>query len=82
MNVDDLVHFSLREWTRMSMSPTSAEVERAKSQTKAGLLLTLDGSAPIADDVSLEVPIGQIEADVLDWTTDGDHGQTIHAQGG
>jgi len=52
MNVDDLVHFTLREWTRMSLSPTTAEVERAKSQTKAALLLGLDGTSLIADDVS------------------------------
>ena len=41
-NVDDLVHFTLREWTRMSLAPTIAEVERAKSQTKAAQLLVLD----------------------------------------
>ena len=52
MNIDDLVHFTLREWTRMSLSPTTAEVERAKSQTKAALLLGLDGTSLIADDVS------------------------------
>ena len=51
-NIDDLVHFTLREWTRMSLSPTTAEVERAKSQTKAALLLGLDGTGLIADDVS------------------------------
>jgi len=26
----DLVHFTLREWTRMSTAPTEGEVERAK----------------------------------------------------
>lgn len=51
-NVDDLLHFTLREWTRMSISPTVAEVERAKSQTKAAQLLVLDGTNAIADDVS------------------------------
>ena len=51
-NVDDLLHFTLREWTRMSVSPTVAEVERAKSQTKAAQLLVLDGTNAIADDVS------------------------------
>lgn len=52
MNTDDLIHFTLREWTRMSMSPGTAEVERAKSQLKASLLLGLDGSTAIAEDVS------------------------------
>jgi processing peptidase subunit beta len=52
MNVDDLMHFTLKEWTRMSIDPTTAEVERAKSQTKAAQLLVLDGTNAIADDVS------------------------------
>jgi processing peptidase subunit beta len=52
MNVDDLVHFTLKEWTRMSLAPTTAEVERAKSQLKASLLLSLDGTTAIAEDVS------------------------------
>jgi predicted Zn-dependent peptidase len=51
-NVDDLIHFTLKEWTRMSLSPTTAEVERAKSQLKASLLLGLDGTTAIAEDVS------------------------------
>lgn len=51
MNIDDLTHFTLKEWTRMSISPTIAEVERAKSQLKASLLLGLDGTTAIAEDV-------------------------------
>ena len=50
--VDDMVHFTLREWTRMSLSPSIAEVERAKSQTKAAQLLSLDGTLAISEDVS------------------------------
>jgi len=53
--VDDLTHFTLREWTRMSLSPTSVEVERAKSQLKASLLLGLDGTTAVAEDVSLRI---------------------------
>lgn len=37
----------------MSISPTIAEVERAKSQLKASLLLGLDGTTAIAEDVRL-----------------------------
>ena len=59
-NVDDLVHFTLREWTRMSLAPTIAEVERAKSQTKAAQLLVLDGTNAIADDIGRQmVTIGK-----------------------
>nr|ODN86164.1 mitochondrial-processing peptidase subunit beta [Cryptococcus depauperatus CBS 7841]ODN94511.1 mitochondrial-processing peptidase subunit beta [Cryptococcus depauperatus CBS 7855] len=54
-NVDDLVHFTLREWTRMSISPTIAEVERAKSQLKASLLLGLDGTTAIAEDIGRQL---------------------------
>ncbi|KAJ7430053.1 Metalloenzyme, LuxS/M16 peptidase-like protein [Mycena galericulata] len=55
MNLDDLVHFTLKEWTRMSIAPTSIEVERAKSQLKAGLLLGLDGSTAIAEDIGRQI---------------------------
>lgn len=55
MNLDDLVHFTLREWTRMSMAPTAVEVERAKSQLKASLLLSLDGTTAIAEDIGRQL---------------------------
>ncbi|KAJ7081629.1 Metalloenzyme, LuxS/M16 peptidase-like protein [Mycena belliarum] len=55
MNLDDLLHFTLKEWTRMSMAPMGVEVERAKSQLKAGLLLSLDGSTAIAEDIGRQL---------------------------
>ena len=55
MCIDDLTHFTLKEWTRMSIDPTSAEVERAKSQLKASLLLTLDGTTAIAEDIGRQL---------------------------
>ncbi|KAI0061765.1 hypothetical protein BV25DRAFT_1857256 [Artomyces pyxidatus] len=55
INLDDLMHFTLREWTRMSIAPTSAEVERAKSQLKASLLLGLDGTTAIAEDIGRQL---------------------------
>jgi processing peptidase subunit beta len=54
-NLDDMIHFTLREWTRMSISPTGAEVERAKSQLKASLLLGLDGTTAIAEDIGRQL---------------------------
>lgn len=54
-NIDDLTHFTLKEWTRMSIDPTAAEVERAKSQLKASLLLTLDGTTAIAEDIGRQL---------------------------
>jgi processing peptidase subunit beta len=54
-NLDDLLHFTLREWTRMSIAPTAGEVERAKSQLKASLLLGLDGTTAIAEDIGRQL---------------------------
>ena len=55
MNLDDLTHFTLREWQRMSLAPTQSEVERAKSQLKASLLLGLDGTTAIAEDIGRQL---------------------------
>jgi processing peptidase subunit beta len=55
MNIDDLTHFTLKEWTRMSVAPTDIEVERAKSQLKASLLLGLDGTTAIAEDIGRQL---------------------------
>lgn len=55
MNLDDLMHFTLKEWTRMSIAPTVGEVERAKSQLKAGLLLSLDGTTAVAEDIGRQL---------------------------
>lgn len=77
MNLDDMAHFTLKEWCRMSMAPTDVEVERAKSQLKAGLLLSLDGTTAIAEDIGRQlVTTGrrltpqQIESAVDAVTTD------------
>ena len=54
-NLDNLMHFTLCEWTRMSIAPTIVEVERAKSQLKASLLLRLDGTTAIAEDIGRQL---------------------------
>lgn len=53
--VDDLVHFTLREWSRLSSNVSNAEVERAKSQLKASLLLSLDGTTAVAEDIGRQI---------------------------
>ncbi|KAK0631969.1 Metalloenzyme, LuxS/M16 peptidase-like protein [Immersiella caudata] len=53
--VDDLVHFALREWTRLAGSVTEAEVERAKAQLKASILLSLDGTTAVAEDIGRQI---------------------------
>lgn len=54
-NLDDLVHFTLKEWNRLSVSVTPAEIERAKSQLKASLLLSLDGTTSVAEDIGRQI---------------------------
>ncbi|KAF1851465.1 uncharacterized protein K460DRAFT_373473 [Cucurbitaria berberidis CBS 394.84] len=54
-SLDDLVHFTLREWSRLSMNVTSAEVERAKAQLKASILLALDGTTAVAEDIGRQI---------------------------
>ncbi|KAE8378428.1 Metalloenzyme, LuxS/M16 peptidase-like protein [Aspergillus bertholletiae] len=80
--LDDLTHFAMREWSRLCFNVTSAEVERAKSQLKASILLSLDGTTAVAEDIGrqiittgrrlspedIERTIGQIsEKDVMEF---------------
>lgn len=80
--LDDLIHFALREWSRLSFQVTAAEVERAKAQLKASVLLSLDGTTAVAEDIGrqiittgrrfspedIERTIGQItEKDVMEF---------------
>ncbi|KAL2158014.1 hypothetical protein VTH06DRAFT_4824 [Thermothelomyces fergusii] len=53
--VDDLVHFALREWSRLSTNVSEAEVERAKAQLKASILLSLDGTTAVAEDIGRQI---------------------------
>ncbi|KAL1296734.1 hypothetical protein AAFC00_000204 [Neodothiora populina] len=53
--IDDLVHFTLREWSRLSLSVSAAEVERAKAQLKASILLSLDGTTAVAEDIGRQI---------------------------
>jgi processing peptidase subunit beta len=54
-HIDDLVHFALREWSRLSFNVTEAETERAKAQLKASILLSLDGTTAVAEDVGRQI---------------------------
>ncbi|KAL2154679.1 hypothetical protein VTH82DRAFT_3355 [Thermothelomyces myriococcoides] len=53
--IDDLVHFALREWSRLSSNVSEAEVERAKAQLKASILLSLDGTTAVAEDIGRQI---------------------------
>lgn len=76
--IDDLVHFSLREWSRLSSNVTESEVERAKAQLKASILLSLDSTSAVAEDIGRQLVTtgrrmspGEIER-VIDQITEKD----------
>lgn len=50
--IDDFIHFTLKQWNRLSISITDAEVERAKQQTKVALLAELNSTDAIASDIA------------------------------
>lgn len=54
-SLDDLIHFTLREWSRLCGNVSSAEVERAKAQLKASILLSLDGTTAVAEDIGRQI---------------------------
>ena len=49
------MHFALREWSRLSINVSEAETERAKAQLKASILLSLDGTTAIAEDIGRQI---------------------------
>lgn len=49
------MHFTLREWSRLSFSVSESEVERAKAQLKASILLSLDGTTAVAEDIGRQI---------------------------
>lgn len=53
--IDDLVHFAIREWMRLCSNVSDAEVERAKAQLKASILLSLDGTTAVAEDIGRQL---------------------------
>ncbi|KAG2174211.1 hypothetical protein INT43_004232 [Umbelopsis isabellina] len=55
MQLDDLIHYTQKEWARLATTVTEGEVERSKMQLKASLLLGLDGSTAIAEDIGRQI---------------------------
>lgn len=54
-SVDEFVHFTLKEWNRLSISVTDAEVARAKAAVKTNLLSELNSSKAITSDIANKV---------------------------
>jgi processing peptidase subunit beta len=47
----DLLYFTLKEWVRVCLNSTEAEVARAKNQLKTSMLFHLDSSVPVAEEI-------------------------------
>uniref|UniRef100_A0A670J3Y8 Mitochondrial-processing peptidase subunit beta n=1 Tax=Podarcis muralis TaxID=64176 RepID=A0A670J3Y8_PODMU len=67
--IEDMMHFVQREWIRLCTSVTESEVARAKNLLKTNMLLQLDGSTPICEDIGRQmlcynrrIPIPELEA--------------------
>ncbi|KAI8910362.1 Metalloenzyme, LuxS/M16 peptidase-like protein [Gorgonomyces haynaldii] len=54
-HLDDLGHYIQQEWHRLAQNITEAEVFRAKNQLKTALLLSLDGTTPVAEEIGRQV---------------------------
>jgi len=52
---DDLVRGIQEEWKRLSSGVSESEVARAKNQLKTSLLLSLDGTTPVCEDIGRQV---------------------------
>lgn len=54
-NLDDMVYAIQQEWVRLCLGVTDDEVKRARNQLKTNLLLSLDGSTAIAEDIGRQL---------------------------
>jgi processing peptidase subunit beta len=53
--LDDLTHCIQVEWHRLCSAVSDVEVFRAKNQLKTALLLSLDGTTPICEDIGRQL---------------------------
>ncbi|KAI7858948.1 Metalloenzyme, LuxS/M16 peptidase-like protein [Circinella umbellata] len=53
--LDDFIHFFQKEWNRLSTTVTPSEVEIAKRQVTSNLLLKLDSTSAVAQDIGNQV---------------------------
>ncbi|XP_045447196.1 mitochondrial-processing peptidase subunit beta [Melitaea cinxia] len=69
MQIDDMVFNIQREWMKLCTTVTEGEVERAKNLLKTNMLLQLDGTTPVCEDIGRQIlcynrriPIHELDA--------------------
>jgi len=69
MQIDDFIFNVQNEWMRLCTSVTDFEIERAKNILRTNMLLQLDGTTPICEDIGRQmlcygrrVPMHEFEA--------------------
>jgi len=69
LTIDDFVYNIQSEWMRLCNNVTESEVERARNLLRTNMLLQLDGSTPVCEDVGRQllcydrrIPIHELEA--------------------
>jgi len=53
--VEDMVYYIQQEWKKLCVSVTDFEVQRAKNLLKTNMMLMLDGSTPICEDIGRQL---------------------------
>jgi len=69
LSIEDMVYNVQSEWMRLCSSVTEFEVERAKNLLRTNMMLMLDGSTPICEDIGRQMlcygrrlPLPELEA--------------------
>ncbi|XP_022114924.1 mitochondrial-processing peptidase subunit beta [Pieris rapae] len=69
MQIEDMLYNIQSEWMKLCTSVTEGEVERAKNLLKTNMLLQLDGTTPVCEDIGRQIlcynrriPIHELDA--------------------
>ncbi|XP_038208026.1 mitochondrial-processing peptidase subunit beta [Zerene cesonia] len=77
MKIEDMLYNIQSEWMKLCTSVTEGEVDRAKNLLKTNMLLQLDGTTPVCEDIGRQIlcynrriPIHELDARIEAVTVD------------